>query len=250
MKQDLPLHIVFSDTAKSMISSAMGSGYLRGECIIVDGIFHLGFLKNRNCADLSAWFVERFQQPSRECFTPALSKPHTCGIGGACDCIVWVDASNVAEYCNFLSWNYVSEYHDFRLIFVDQLEKMERVEFIRRIEDIANNAASSDELDVDGFHREWERLIRENGEFRLFNHVRRIESYIESDFHQHLLGRIGHDWVPSSQVVAEILSDSIVSGREVPGDLFFYCLIDKFCDLKILERADDPDARMGMIRRV
>lgn len=250
MRQNISLHIVFSDVARSMITSAIDGGYLQGKCILVDGVFHLGFLKNRNCIDLSAWFEERFQQRPRECFTAVLSKLYSCDIGAACNRIVWVDASSVAEYCNFLSWNHSAQCHDFRLIFVDQLEKMGHAELLGRIEDIASHASSLDKLHVEGFRREWERLILENGEFRFFDNDRRIQSYIETDFHQHILGRVGYEWVPSSRVVVEILSDSFVSGHEVPGDQFFYYLIDKFCDLKILERADDPDDCMGVIRRV
>ncbi|WP_321788121.1 DUF3658 domain-containing protein [Burkholderia pyrrocinia] len=238
------LHTTFSEAAFDAVSSAVASKDITGSCILINGDWHFGPLKNRNIQTLTTWFIEHFG------YTPeniTIDEPLTT-VDEFKEIYTWVDALSSDEYANFLHWISASRPRRFFMVSYNSTHIHSALSNPDDLTEFLSNAVKKRPSEIDLYIQEWNTLTDENSDFRLINPIGKIQSFMSSSFDKYIIDSVTTDWEPSPLPVLRIMENLHAEHQQFPGDIFLYHRLDKLVTNGVIEKQADSDITQTQIR--
>ena len=236
------VHATFSSTSFNAVSSKISNRNLMGSCVLIDGNWHLGPLKNRNTKNLSAWFSEHLG------YVPENLSTDVPAVGIGVKIFAWVDPLSPEEYMNFIHWVSAQRKQDFFLISPPSDAIDSTTMKLHDLASLLNDASDKKANDIKRYIQEWKKLTDENSDFRLTDRTGKVQSLPSSHFDSYIIDSIANDWEPSPMVVLRIMGKLDSENQPFPGDMFLYHRLEKFCLNGMIEKQTSVSITQTLVR--
>ncbi|HGL6721164.1 DUF3658 domain-containing protein [Burkholderia contaminans] len=238
------LHTTFSEAALESVSPVVLKENPTESCILINGDWHFGPLKNRDTQTLTSWFIENFDYAPENLIT---DKPHTT-VDEFDKIYAWVDLFSSDEHANFLHWISVNRPFQLFLIPSNSTHNTSTPSNSENLIESLNHAIEKKSTEIDAYAREWNTLINENSDFRLINPTGRLQSFTSSSFDKYVIDSVTTDWEPSPLPVLRVMENLRAERQQFPGDIFLYQRLEKLATKGVIEKQTDSDITQTQIR--
>ncbi|CAB3759246.1 MULTISPECIES: DUF3658 domain-containing protein [Burkholderia] len=238
------LHITFSKAAFDVVSAAVGSKAIAGSCILINGDWHLGPLKNRNTQTLTTWFIDNFGYPPdhSEARIPIIT------IDESAEIYTWIDALSSEEYSNFLNWISTFRIQQFFMISITSPPYHLAHPTTEDFSESLDRAVKIGSKEISSYIDEWNVLLHENADFRLIGPDGKIQPFTSSSFDEHIINAMATDWERSPSLVLRIMANLQAGHQQFPGDIFLYQRLEKFVANGVIEKQTNSTITQTSVR--
>lgn len=238
------LHVTFSEAAFDAVSSAVSTKNITGSCILINGDWHFGPLKNRSAQTLTSWFIEHFGYAPENPIThnPSIS------LNESREIYAWIDAFSSDEYANFLHWISTSRPRQFSLIPHNSTHVTSTSPNSENLAEFLDHAIKKGAREIDAYIQEWNTLVNENSDFRLINPAGKLQSFTSSSFDKYIIDSVATDWEPSPLPVLRAMEHLHAERQQFPGDIFLFQRLEQLATKGIIEKQTDSDITQTQIR--
>lgn len=240
------VHFTFSTEAKRFLDQGIANGDVHGECLLDEGMWDVGPLRDRTDSRLVAWCVEHFGS-AYDNRTPA----HIYDLDPTnLTSVAWFHPRYSTEYANFLHW--VANFRPEQLFIAhpDGLSAVSDPRDTSPLTDLMSAAFARGSISPQAYVAEWRSLEKENGDFRLFNTSGQLQTFSSSHFVDQLLSLVVSSWEPAGAVVARALESLWQTHCGDPGDRFFFRSIERLRAAGMIETRTSGSAHSLEIRRI
>ncbi|KML61842.1 hypothetical protein VL15_04965 [Burkholderia cepacia] len=238
------LHVTFSEAAFDAASSVVSTKKQTDSCILINGDWHFGPLKNRSTQTFTSWFIEHFGYTPKN---PITDNPPT-SLDEPKEIYAWIHASSSDEYANFLHWVSTSRPRQFSLIPHNSTHFTSTSPSSENPIESLDHAVINGAREIDAYIQEWNTLINENSDFRLINPTGKLQSFASSSFDKYIIDSVAIDWEPSPLPVLRAMEHLHAERRQFPGDIFLYQRLEQLATKGIIEKQTDSDITQTQIR--